>query len=159
MITEIQRERFATDPDLAGLLDDLPAEQMTAAWYLAITRPPLATYRVLVGVDADGQVIGFAAIGPSEDADADPSDGLVAEFGVRPTRAGQGHEDRLMHAIADTLRADGFTRATWWINSDDDRLRALLTDSGWQPDGAHHEIGDDAGRVRIKQVRLHTALG
>jgi hypothetical protein len=35
-----------------------------------------------------------------------------------------------------------------------------VADAGWAPDGAHRELdlrGD--GAVRVKQVRLHTALG
>jgi len=55
------------------------------------------------------------------------------------------------------MRADRFTRALVWLNSDDDARRAFLTDAGWAPDGAHRELdltGD--GTVRVKQVRLHT---
>ena len=52
-------------------------------------------------------------------------DGLVAEFCVHPECGDAGHEDRLMHAIAESLKADGFTRATWWALADDDATRAL----------------------------------
>ena len=36
-------------------------------------------------------------------------------------------------------------------------LRQFLTESGWETDGAHRELEDEAGRT-IRQVRLHTAL-
>ena len=74
------------------------------------------------------------------------------------TRA--GHGSRLLNAVVDTIRADGFRRVTVWVNSTDDVLRAFYTDSGWAPDGAHRELdlyGDES--VRIKQIRLHTDPG
>jgi len=157
-IVEVQRAWLAGQPRLAPVLDELAAEAMAQAWVSAILRPPLATYRVLVALDQSNGIVGFAAVGPSDDPDAEPADALVAQFCVHPNALGLGHEDRLMHAIADTLRADGFERATWWVNADDDSTRELLEASGWAPDGAHQEIGDEDDHVRIKQVRLHTAL-
>jgi len=157
-ITGVQRAYLASLPGLAAVLDDLDEATMTRAWFEAITRPPLATYRVLVALDHNDGIVGFAAIGPSDDIDADETDALVAEFCVQPDHQDTGHEDRLMHAIADTLRADGFVRATWWVLADDDRTRAFLTASGWAPDGGHQEIGDEDDHLRVKQVRLHTSL-
>ena len=113
---------------------------------------------MLVALDGAGDVVGFAAVGPSDDPDAEHSDALVAEFCVRPDMRGRGHEDRLMHAVADTLRADGFTRATWWVVTDDDDTRTMLVESGWEPDGAHQEVGSEDGQLRVRQVRLHTSL-
>ena len=63
-------------------------------------------------------------------------------------------------AFIDTIRADGFSRVTVWVNSTDDVLRAFYTEAGWAPDGAHRELdlyGDES--VRIKQIRLHTDPG
>jgi hypothetical protein len=57
----------------------------------------------------------------------------------------------------DTLAADKFTRAVWWIGSSDDALRTFVSASGWEPDGAHRELAADSGAT-LKQVRLHTSL-
>ena len=57
----------------------------------------------------------------------------------------------------DTLAADKFTRARWWITSTDDILREFVTASGWEPDGAHRELEAATGAT-VKQVRLHTSL-
>lgn len=157
-ITEVQRAWLGNVPALAGMLDVVSTEEMAQSWADAITRPPLANHRVLVATDGEGEIVGFTALGPSEDPDAEPTDGLVAQFCVHPAKANLGHEDRLLHAAADTLRADGFERATWWLRADDDATRAVLTESGWSPDGAHQEVGDEDERVRIKLIRLHTAL-
>lgn len=146
-------ERLLAQADLA---------EMTRAWQQAIERPPLATLRVLVAVDsADGRhrVVGFAAVGPSDDPDASPAaDGLVAEFAVDPLAQRQGHGSRLLQACVDTMRADGFRRATWWVRSTDDPLRAFLVGAGWAADGAHTEVGAEDDRAGVRFVRLHTDI-
>ena len=149
----------------AGLLPDqvlqaLDAAAFAAQWSEAINRPAEARTRVLVALDR-ATVVGFALTAVADDPDADPArDGQVAELVVDPEHQRAGHGSRLVQACADTLSADGFSRATTWVNSTDDVLRGFLTESGWAPDGAHRELdltGD--GTTLVKQVRLHTALG
>ena len=161
-IAAIQRNCWsqALPPDAAAqALASVGVEEMAASWEAAIARPPLAQLRVLVAVAEDGPA-GFAALGPSDDPDADPSqDALVAEFCIEPASQRMGHGSRLLNATIDTLRADGFTRATWWVRSDDDTLRHFLTSAGWAADGAHTEVAADEDGPRVKLVRLHTAIG
>lgn len=144
--------------EVAGsVLGGVDLDEMTRSWHAAIVRPPLAQFRVLVAV-TDDRVVGFAALGPSDDPDAEPGqDGIVAEFAIDPAAQRAGHGSRLLNACMDTLRTDGFGRATWWLRSTDDALRRFLTESGWAPDGGHQEIGIDDG-ARLKLVRLHTDI-
>jgi GNAT superfamily N-acetyltransferase len=141
----------------AEVLDALEPDRFAETWRAALLAPGEARNRVLVALDHD-RVVGFAATTSSDDPDADPAtDALVAEFCVHPDATRAGHGSRLLNAVADTLSADGFSRATIWLNATDDTLRGFLTESGWAPDGAHRELdlyGD--GNVRVKQVRLHT---
>jgi ribosomal protein S18 acetylase RimI-like enzyme len=148
----------------AGVLPDevlqaLDQEAFAAQWSEAVDRPTDARNRVLVALDG-ATVAGFALTAVADDPDADPaSDGQVAEFVVDPDRRRSGHGSRLLQACADTLRADGFARATLWVTSTDDALRGFLDGAGWAPDGAHRELdltGD--GGTRVRQVRLHTDL-
>lgn len=142
-------------PDVLGSVD---LATMTSSWEAAILRPPLAQFRVLVAVE-DTRVVGFAALGPSDDPDAEAgTDGLVAEFVVDPQAQRRGHGSRLLNACVDTLAADGFTRATWWAHASDDVLRRFLTDAGWAADGAHTEVAVAEGGPSLKLVRLHTAI-
>lgn len=160
-IAALQRRVWDADlpADLArAMLAGVDLDAMTQAWTTAITRPPLAQFRVLVAVSDTGRVAGFAAVGPSADPDATPGqDALVGEFAIDPQFRRLGHGSRLLNAVADTLRADGFARATWWVRSTDDATRAFVTASGWDADGAHRELEGPDG-VTAKQVRLHTAL-
>ncbi len=166
-IAQIQRraweQRLA--PEAAAVLGEVDLDAMTAAWHRAITRPPAARFRVLVAVAAGhagdrDRVVGFAATVPSDDADAEPQDGAIDEFAIDPPAQRQGHGSRLLHACVDTLRADGFTRASWWLGSDD-VLRTFATAAGWAPDGAARELGvddDEHQDVRLQQVRLHSDI-
>ncbi len=142
----------------ADVLGSVGLDEMTASWEGAILRPPLAQFRVLVALGAE-RVVGFAALGPSDDPDAEEgSDALVAEFAVDPVAHRQGHGSRLLNACVDALRADGFARATWWVQASDDVLRAFLAEAGWEPDGAHTEVAMVEGGPSLKLVRLHTAI-
>ncbi len=152
------RERYV-DVLPADILAALPADEFEAAWAQSVTRPKEARQRVLVALER-ATVRGFAATAPASDQDASPAtDGEVAEFAVDPSYRHLGHGSRLLHAVADTLRSDRFTRGIWWLNADDDASRAFLVAQGWAADGAHRELdlhGD--GTVVVKQVRLHTDL-
>ncbi len=146
--------REVADDVLASV--DLAA--MTSSWEAAILRPPLAQFRVLVAL-GDERVVGFAAIGPSDEPDAEAgADALVAEFVVDPAAQRRGHGSRLLNACVDTLRADQFQRASIWVQAKDDVLRGFLTGAGWAPDGAHSEVAVGAEGPRLKLVRLHTAI-
>jgi GNAT superfamily N-acetyltransferase len=139
------------------VLDQFDAAQFAEQWRAALLSPGQARNRVMVAL-AGRELVGFAAITPSDDPDADPAtDALVTELCIAPEATRAGHGSRLLNAVVDTVRADGFSRVTVWMNSTDDALRGFYTESGWAPDGAHRELdlyGD--GSVRVKQVRLHT---
>jgi ribosomal protein S18 acetylase RimI-like enzyme len=160
-IAELQRRSWATQwpADLAELmLASVSLTEMTDSWRSAIERPPQAAFRVLAATDGT-RLVGFATTLPSPDEDADPSmDGAIDQFVVDPAAQHRGHGSRLLNACADTLRVDGFGRASCWVNANDEALRRFLTAAGWAADGATREIGPDDESVRLKQVRLHTDL-
>jgi GNAT superfamily N-acetyltransferase len=160
-IAELQRRAWAAQLPAAtstALLAEVDLDDMVEAWRRAITRPPSAPFRVLVAV-AEHRPVGFATTIPSPDPDARAGqDGQVDEFVVDPPAQRRGHGSRLLNACVDTLRADGFSRATWWVTSTDDVVRRFLTEAGWGPDGGWREIGTDDEAIRLKQIRLHTDI-
>lgn len=137
-------------------LEALDETVMTARWTQLISAPADARLRTLVALER-ATVRGFALVHPCHDPDADPvADAEVGEFVVDVDHLRRGHGSRLLHASVDTLRADHFTRAVWWVAPSDDVLRAYLLDTGWAPDGAHREFAGATGP--LKQIRLHTDL-
>ncbi|MEO6472528.1 MAG: GNAT family N-acetyltransferase [Aeromicrobium sp.] len=135
----------------------LKATQFTDSWEASLTKPQDARMRVLVALER-ATVRGFALVHPSQDPDTDAVvDSEVGEFVIDPLHRRAGHGSRLLQASVDTLVADKFTRGLWWVGADDDILRAFVTGTGWQPDGAHRELESETGTT-LKQVRLHTSL-
>ncbi|TXL63289.1 GNAT family N-acetyltransferase [Aeromicrobium terrae] len=141
----------------ADVVSSLDVDAVAAQWAASLTAPPDARMRVLVALER-ATVRGFAVVHPNADPDADPvADGEIGELVVDPEHRSAGHGSRLLQAAIDTLAADSFTRARWWMPADNDGLRTFATSAGWGPDGAHRSVEDEAGTV-VKQVRLHTAL-
>ena len=117
----------------ADVLADLNPAQFAAQWRAALIAPGEARNRVMVAL-AGRTLVGFAAITPSDDPDADPQrDALIAELAVKPDATRAGHGSRLLNAVVDTVRADGFGRVTVWVNSTDDVLRAFYTEGRLGP--------------------------
>ena len=156
-IARIQRRAWGRNPATRAVLEKVPADEMARSWHEAIVKPPLAHFRVMVAL-GQGQIVGFAVMGPSPDDDAELRTGHVAEFIVDQDASAEDHSGRLINAAVDTLRKDGYETATMWIPSDSDELRAFLLECGWGTDGAHQEVGTDDGSTVIKLVRLHTDI-
>ncbi len=143
----------------AETLAELDPGALADRWRAAIDDPPTTAHRVLVAV-ADGQVAGFAAVTPAEDPDLDPrEDAELGVLMVDEPHQRAGHGSRLLAALVDQLRLDGYRVVYAWLAPTEEPLRALLESGGWGPDGANRSLdlhGD--GDVVVRQVRLHTDI-
>ncbi|EFQ82431.1 acetyltransferase, GNAT family [Aeromicrobium marinum DSM 15272] len=156
-IAGVQLAAWQHDRLLPDGVPPIEVDDHAARWEATLTRSPEARFRVLVGLER-ASVRGVVVVHPSTDPDADPVvDGEIGELLVHPDHRSAGHGSRLVQAAVDTLVADGFTRARWWIMAADDARRAFAESAGWAADGAHRTLEDGAGHT-VKQVRLHTAL-
>ncbi|NYG08064.1 ribosomal protein S18 acetylase RimI-like enzyme [Phycicoccus badiiscoriae] len=148
----VWREAYAAvlPPDV---LETFEPQAFTAVWRRSLAAPPQGVYRLLVACAGD-QVVGFAAIGPSQDPDASPGTGDLSALGVHPQARRVGHGSRLLNAAVDTLRGAGADRLHTWVLADDEGTRAFLLDAGLHPDGAFRDRvispeGDTAREVRL----------
>jgi ribosomal protein S18 acetylase RimI-like enzyme len=151
----------------AGLVPDSVIAELTSAeavaqwasrWRDAISAPPTVKHRVHVAVEKPGdpEILGFAAAGPATDEDLWPgTDGELYELHVVPAAAADGHDERLLNAVADTLAEDGFSTGYTWALSGDEARIGFLAAAGWAPDGTRSNL--DMG-VNVPTVRLHTRL-
>jgi GNAT superfamily N-acetyltransferase len=159
-ISGIQARAWATSyAELVPAAGDLRPADFAQLWREALTRPADARHRALVALERN-RVVGFAITTPATDPDCDPATvGEVMELTVDEPERGKGHGSRLLHAAADTMVADRFTRAVAWLIADDDSGRAFLTAAGWAPDTAHRTLDlDGSGTSQVRQIRLHTEL-
>ena len=104
------------------------------------------------------RVVGFAAVGPSVDADATETTGEVLALGVHPDARRGGHGSRLLNAAVDTLRGNGFHSMSVWLLVDDQDTRAFLTAAGLSPDSAYRDRVIDVDGKVSREVRLSADL-
>jgi GNAT superfamily N-acetyltransferase len=134
-------------------LETFEPQAFSNAWRQSLASPPVGVYRLLAACAGD-QVVGFAAIGPSQDPDASAETGELSALGVHPQARRAGHGSRLLNAAVDTLRGAGAGQLSTWLLATDEATRAFLTSSGLHPDGAFRDrvvspAGDTAREVRL----------
>ena len=142
-------------PDDVVALFEAPA--FAKAWRQSLQSPPEGVHRLLVA-RAGEQVVGFAAIGPSQDPDSGQATGEVTAIGVHPGARRMGHGSRLLNACVDTLRGAGAEDMATWVLADDEVTRAFLVASGLGPDGAFRDRVVSAEGETLREVRLVASL-
>ena len=126
-------------------------------WRDSLSHPPSPRHVLLVAC-AGEQVVGFAAVGPSADADATETSGEILALGVHPDARHNGHGSRLLNASVDTLRGKGFVSLSTWILAADEATRAFLTAAGLSPDSAYRDRVIDVDGTVAREVRLSADL-
>jgi len=138
-----------------AVLDGLTPDRAGAAWAAAVTAPPTPAHRVLVATEQE-RLVGFVAVGPSEEDDAVPGEAAVAALLVEPRWGRRGHGSRLLAAAVDHLRADGTTRLVAWVPEADRVSGRFYESAGWERDGTVRTLEADGGSVR--EARWHVSL-
>ncbi|SHM43048.1 GNAT family N-acetyltransferase [Cryptosporangium aurantiacum] len=155
----------------ATVLDALEEDEVAAQWHSAIVEPPTPRHRLLVAYEG-AEIVGFAAIGPASGEDLvgpgyaseaptaagewDATALLVNTLLVEPRWGRRGHGSRLLAAVADLARQQGFTRAVAWVLEADQATRSLLESTGWAPDGVGRVLDMDG--TEVAEIRLVTDL-
>ena len=132
-------------------LDGVDASQAAITWLAEIEGPASERHHVLVALEQDW-LVGFAAVAPAED----DGTGEIALLLVEPRWGRRGHGSRLLAAVVDHWREDGFTRGVVWIPESDQASAAFYEGAGWARDGFVR--GLDAGGATLREIRLHTSL-
>lgn len=137
----------------AEVLETFEPQAFAAVWRQSLAAPPQGVYRLLAACAGD-QVVGFAAIGPSQDPDASPGTGELSALGVHPQARRVGHGSRLLNAAVDTLRGAGADRLHTWVLAGDEATRAFLLAAGLNPDGAFRDRVVSPDGETAREVRL-----
>jgi ribosomal protein S18 acetylase RimI-like enzyme len=139
------------------VIDQFDPARFARVWRDSLKTPPSPRHVLLVGC-AGEQVVGFAAVGPSIDPDANQNSGEVLALGVHPDARRSGHGSRLLNAAVDTLRGKGFTSMSIWLLARDQDTRSFLTTAGLSPDGAYRDRVIDVDGTLAREVRLTADL-
>jgi GNAT superfamily N-acetyltransferase len=133
------------------VLDGLDPVRRAAFWRRALAEPADRA-RVRVAVD-DGEVVGFASVGPARDEDVRASGfaELQAVY-VHPSRWGDGTGPALLDAALAGVAAPG---VVLWVLADNPRARRFYERAGFTADGAtrvEHVGGRDLVEVRYARA-------
>jgi GNAT superfamily N-acetyltransferase len=140
-----------------AVVEQFDGASFARVWRDSLRHPPSPRH-VLVVACAGEQVVGFAAVGPSVDADATETSGEMLALGVHPDARRNGHGSRLLNASVDTLRGKGFGSLSTWILATDEATRAFLTAAGLSPDSAYRDRVIDVDGTVAREVRLNADL-
>jgi len=124
-------------------LDALPVDEVRwRQWFLV---PPRGCATFVA--ERDGDVIGFASVGPSRD---DERLGELYAIYVDPDAWSEGAGRALLERAEETL-AESYDDAMLWVLSDNPRARRFYEQAGWEPDGS--EKVEERFGVRASETR------
>jgi len=137
-------------------LDSLSIEARTTTWAKAFSQSHDQASTTLVG-ELDGQIVGFACVGPSRDDDLDSATGELWGLYLDPAHWGVGHGHTLHTEALDVARASGAAAATLWVLTTNQRARHFYERHGWSADDAEKTVW--RGDVRLDETRYRIPLG
>jgi GNAT superfamily N-acetyltransferase len=127
-------------------LDGLRAEDRAAYWDGVLRRE--GRRGVVLVAERDGEVIGFAAAGPSPDPEGA---GELYAINLDPAHWGTGAGRALLEAAQAELDRMGFAESVLWVLPGNARARRFYALAGWAADGT--ERASEAFGVSFAEVR------
>ena len=134
-------------------LDGLQAEERVAMWRDLISRtepPPLLV------AELAGDVVGFAAFGPAQNAPDSTGLGQLYALNLDPVHWGKGIGRALLREVTTALTAMMFPEAVLWVVPENARARALYESEGWTDDGGVQT--EDVLGATVTEIRYRRQL-
>ncbi len=123
------------------------AQARARDWAEHLTNPPRGSS---TWVATEGEtVLGFAALGPSRDEDADRTTLEIYAIYLEPSAWGRGVARDLMRTVLAAVPAEGVV--TLWAPDGNERARHFYRRNGFQPDGV--ERIEEIGGLPLKEIR------
>ena len=129
-----------------GYLDRLRPEDRAAYWDGVLRREHLPG--VILVAERDGEVVGFAAAGPSPDPEGA---GELFAIDLDPDHWGSGAGRALLEAAQAELERMGFAESVLWVLPGNARARRFYERAGWAADGT--QKANEAFGVSFDEVR------
>jgi ribosomal protein S18 acetylase RimI-like enzyme len=134
-------------------LDTLRPEDRLGQWEEALST---SAWPVVLVAEDERAIVGFVALSPSRDADADPSAvGEIQTIYLDPPAFGGGTGSALLQAAEAELARAGFTSATLWVLETNAKARRFYERHGWTTDGGaqeHDWVAFTAPDVRYRRA-------
>jgi ribosomal protein S18 acetylase RimI-like enzyme len=137
------------------VLDAISEEARASRWARILAESPDAA----LVAEREGELLGFASVGPGRDDDAAPGrTGELYALYVGPVHWGTGVGWRLWRAARQALQADGYDEVTLWVLEGNRRGRAFYERAGFVLDAGSRKTIDFHG-VPLPEVRYRAGLG
>jgi ribosomal protein S18 acetylase RimI-like enzyme len=137
-------------------LDSLRTEDREAMWHELLERR-IPGVSVLVVENEGRAVVGFASLGPANDADRrEAGYGELYSINLDPDVWGQGFGRSLLDEVSARLGRAGHPAAVLWVERENVRARRFYERAGWSPDGATKRA--EVLGAPINEVRYQRAL-
>jgi ribosomal protein S18 acetylase RimI-like enzyme len=140
---QVWREAYAGHMP-ADYLEGLDPMKSAARWKLRFEMDE-PDGNVVVATGPDGEIVGFAAAGPTRDEDA-PTDWELYAINVLADHHGTGVADQLI------IAAVAERPATLWVVNDNARAEAFYRRHGFNVEGAT-KLHDGTGASEMRMVR------
>jgi len=140
---QVWREAYAGHMP-ADYLEGLDPMKSAARWKLRFEMDE-PDGNVVVATGLDGEIVGFAAAGPTRDEDA-PTDWELYAINVLADHHGTGVADQLI------IAAVAERPATLWVVNDNARAEAFYRRHGFNVEGAT-KLHDGTGASEMRMVR------
>ena len=130
-------------------LDGLSARERVQMWSEALARQDDSRAILVVH---DGEVVGFAAVGPAADA---PRTGELYSINIEPDRWGRGYGRALLVRAEVELASLGHDEAVLWVLPGNERARRLYEATGWASDRTERVrevLGVVVSEIRYRRV-------
>jgi L-amino acid N-acyltransferase YncA len=135
-------------------LDGLDVEKRANMWR-QLTQDPGKI--IFIAEDAAGNIVGFSALGPSRDSEANPSTAEVSAIYVHPEKWEKGIGRALLSASLGEVRKREFDQLTLWVLEANQRARSFYERFGFTQDGATKD-DDHWKNFVVREVRYRLDL-
>lgn len=114
-----------------SLLDQLSVAEWTKRWE-TILQP---SARLTLVLENDGQIRGWASMGPCRDEDKEPCSGELYGIYLDPAFGSSGLGTILYRRVEELMRESGFTESRLWVLEANERGRRFYKKVGYAQDG------------------------
>lgn len=118
------------------VLDDLSVPQRHIMWARQLEDP---SQRILVA-ERDGEVVGFASVGPSRDEDRSPRTAEMFTIYLTEENKGNGIGTALWARSLEILTELGYSEVTLWVLDSNERARRFYERMGLEFDGTQKSL-------------------
>ena len=139
-----------------AFLDALDERAREKRWRERLeTRP--AGRRIVVAVDDEDAIVGFAGVGPARDDRGER--GELYMINLSPSAWGRGVGSALLGACVSALAAFGHRDAILWVVRQNARARRFYEREGWTREGERRDpISENGFTFEVDELRYARAL-